>query len=118
MNKRMLGYFFGILLSIEAALLLLPLLTALIYRESVLPFLYTIALLLLVAIPLILLRPRQDRRFFAREGFICAAGSWSLLSLFGSLPFLFSGAIPSFADALFETVSGFTTTGASILTAV
>lgn len=118
MNKRMLGYFFGILLSIEAALLLLPLLTALIYRESVLPFLYTVALLLLVAIPLILLRPRQDRRFFAREGFICAAGSWILLSLFGSLPFLFSGAIPSFADALFETVSGFTTTGATILTEI
>lgn len=118
MNKRMLGYFFGILLSIEAALLLLPLLTALIYREPILPFLYTIALLLLVAIPLILLRPRQDRRFFAREGFVCAAGSWILLSLFGSLPFLFSGAIPSFADALFETVSGFTTTGATILTEI
>ena len=101
MNKRMLGYFFGILLSIEAALMLLPLVTAAAYSESVLPFLYTIALLLPVAIPLILLRPKRDRRFFAREGFVCAAGSWILLSLFGSLPFLFSGAIPSFADPLF-----------------
>ncbi|MBO7762452.1 MAG: TrkH family potassium uptake protein [Clostridia bacterium] len=118
MNARMLGYFFGILLSIEAALMLLPLVTAAAYSESVLPFLYTIALLLLVAIPLILLRPKRDRRFFAREGFVCAAGSWILLSLFGSLPFLFSGAIPSFADALFETVSGFTTTGATILTEI
>ena len=118
MNVRMLGYFFGILLSIEAALMLLPLVTAAAYGESILPFLYTVALLLLVAIPLILLRPKRDRRFFAREGFVCAAGSWILLSLFGSLPFLFSGAIPSFADAIFETVSGFTTTGATILTEI
>ena len=116
MNYRMLGYLFGVLLSIEAALLLLPLVAAAVLGESPLPFLYTIAILLAVAIPLILFRPKDDRRFYAREGFVCAAGSWILLSLFGSLPFLFSGAIPSFVDAFFETVSGFTTTGASILT--
>ena len=110
----MLGYLFGIVMTIEAALLLLPLATAAVYGESLLPFLYTMALLLGLAIPLILLRPR-DRRFFAREGFLCAAGTWILLSLFGALPFLFSGAIPHYVDAVFETVSGFTTTGASIL---
>ena len=115
MNVRMLGYLFGIIMTIEAALLLLPLVTAAAFGESVLPFLYTIALLLGLAIPLILLRPRKDRRFFAREGFVCAAGTWILLSLFGALPFLFSGAIPHYVDAVFETVSGFTTTGASIL---
>ncbi|MBO7293597.1 MAG: TrkH family potassium uptake protein [Clostridia bacterium] len=114
MNVRMLGYLFGIVMTIEAALLLLPLATAAVYGESLLPFLYTMALLLGLAIPLILLRPR-DRRFFAREGFLCAAGTWILLSLFGALPFLFSGAIPHYVDAVFETVSGFTTTGASIL---
>ena len=114
----MLGYLFGILMTIEAALLLLPLVTAAIYGESVLPFLYTIALLLGLAIPLILLRPRRDRRFYAREGFVCAAGTWVILSLFGALPFVFSGAIPHYVDAVFETVSGFTTTGASNLPAV
>ncbi|MBQ2718670.1 MAG: TrkH family potassium uptake protein [Clostridia bacterium] len=118
MNYRMLGYLFGVLMSIEAALLLLPLLTAAIYGESVLPFLYTMAILLGVAIPLILLHPRKNLRFFAREGFVCVAGTWILLSLTGALPFLFSGAIPSYVDAVFETVSGFTTTGATVLTSV
>ena len=114
----MLGYLFGILLSIEAALLTLPLLATAVFGESPLPFLYTAALLLAVAIPLVLLRPRRDRRFVAREGFVVVAGSWILLSLFGALPFLFSGAIPSYVDAVFETVSGFTTTGASILSSI
>ncbi len=118
MNYRMLGYLFGVLMTIEAALLLFPFITAAVFGESVLPFLYTMAILLGVAIPLILLRPRIDRRFYAREGFVCAAGSWILLSLFGSLPFLFSDAIPHFADAVFETVSGFTTTGATVLTEI
>lgn len=118
MNYRMLGYLFGILMTIEAALLTLPMVTAAIYRESCLPFLYTIALLLALAIPLILLRPRRDRRFYAREGFVCAAGIWVILSLFGALPFVFSEAIPNYIDALFETVSGFTTTGASILSEI
>ncbi len=115
MNYRMLGYLFGIIMTIEAALLTLPMLAAAVFRESCLPFLYTIALLLAVAIPLILLRPKRDRRFYAREGFVCAAGTWLILSLFGALPFVFSGAIPQYIDAVFETVSGFTTTGASIL---
>ena len=118
MNYRMLGYLFGVLLTIEAALLLLPLVTAAAFGESPLPFLYTMAILLALATPLILLRPKSDRRFYAREGFICAAGTWILLSLFGALPFVFSGAIPHYVDALFETVSGFTTTGATILTEI
>ena len=118
MNDRMLGYLFGVLMTIEAALLLFPLVTAAIYGESVLPFLYTMALLLGTALPPILLRPRKNLRFFAREGFVCAAGTWILLSLTGALPFLFSGAIPNYVDAVFETVSGFTTTGATILPSV
>ncbi len=118
MNYRMLGYLFGVLMTIEAALLLLPLLAAAVYGESVLPFLYTMAILLGVALPLILARPRKNLRFFAREGFVCAAGTWILLSLFGALPFLFSGTIPHYVDAVFETVSGFTTTGATVLSSV
>ncbi len=114
MNLRMLGYLFGVLMTIEASFLLLPLLTAAVYGESVLPFLYTVIMALALALPLILLRPR-DRRFYAREGFVAVAGSWILLSLIGAFPFVFSGAIPHYIDAFFETVSGFTTTGATVL---
>jgi trk system potassium uptake protein TrkH len=102
---------------IEAALLLLPTLVSAIYGESVLPFLITIGIILAIAIPAQLIKPRT-RRIYAREGFVCVASSWILLSLFGALPFIFSGAIPNYIDALFETVSGFTTTGASILSEV
>ena len=115
MNKRMLGYLFGVLLLIEAALLLLPLLIALIYREPITPFLHTIAALAAVGVPLLFIKPKANRRLYARDGFVCAAGSWILLSLFGALPFVLSGAIPSYVDAVFETVSGFTTTGSEAL---
>lgn len=117
MNYRMLRYLLGCILLIEAILLLLPLATAWLFGESVLPFVYTIALLLVVAVPCVLLKPK-DTRIYAREGFVCVAAAWILLSAFGALPFVFSGAIPSYVDALFETVSGFTTTGATILPAV
>lgn len=119
MNYRMLASLFGTILLLESVLLLLPLGTAIYYGESVLPFLYTIAVLLLVSLPFALRRPR-DTRIYAREGFVCVAASWILLSAFGALPFVIPGnggvaAIPNYVDALFETVSGFTTTGASIL---
>ena len=113
----MLRYLLGCILLIEAVLLLLPLITAIIFGESILPFVYTIALLLVVAIPCALFKPKNTS-IYAREGFVCVAAAWILLSAFGALPFVFSGTIPSYIDALFETVSGFTTTGASILPAV
>ena len=117
MNYRMLGYLLGLILSTEAALLLAPSLVALIYTEPVWPFLITMAILLLVAVPLVLQRPKNTR-IYAKEGFVCVALGWILLSAFGALPFVLSGAIPHYVDAFFETVSGFTTTGASILQAV
>lgn len=117
MNYRMLGYLLGLILSTEAALLLAPSLVALIYADPVWPFLITIAILLLVAVPLVLQRPKNTR-IYAKEGFVCVALGWILLSAFGALPFVLSGAIPHYADAFFETVSGFTTTGATILSAV
>ena len=117
MNYRMLSYLFGIIALIEAALLTLPLLVALIYKESAVPFLLTIGILLVVGLPLIIKKPR-DTRIYARDGFVAVAGSWILMTLFGALPFFFSGEFPSFIDALFESVSGFTTTGSSILTQV
>ncbi len=117
MNYRMTCYLLGALLTIESALLLLPTAVSVYYGEDVLPFLYTILIVLAVSIPLILLKPKNTR-IAAKEGFVVSSLSWIFMSLFGALPFVFSGAIPHYIDALFETVSGFTTTGASILTAV
>ena len=117
MNYRMTAYLFGVLLTIESALLLIPTVVSAIYGESVLPFLYTVLIVVAVAIPLVLLKPKNTR-IGAKEGFSVSALAWIFMSAFGALPFVFSGAIPHYVDALFETVSGFTTTGASILTEV
>ena len=117
MNYRMLRYLLGCILLIEAILLLLPLATAMIYKEDILPFVYPICMLLVISVPCVILKPKNTN-IYAREGFICVSSAWILLSVFGALPFVFSGTIPNFIDALFETVSGFTTTGATILTAV
>lgn len=114
MNYKAVGNILGKVLLAEAALLLLPLAAAVVFRESVLPYLYTMLLLLLLGGGLNALKPASSH-LFAREGFVCVGLSWVLMSAFGALPFVFSGDIPNYADALFETVSGFTTTGASIL---
>lgn len=114
MNYRMLRHLIGVLLLIEAALLLLPMVVALIYSESVLPFLFTILGLCVIGAPMAFW-PTRDRQIYAKEGFVCVALSWILLSAFGAIPFVLSGAIPNYIDAFFETVSGFTTTGATIL---
>lgn len=117
MNIRMLRYLLGIILLIEAALLLFPLLVSVLYGEAYLPFVITIGALLIIAVPCVLFKP-DNTKIYAREGFVCVAGAWILMSLFGALPFVISGAIPNYINALFETASGFTTTGASILTEV
>ncbi len=114
MNYKAVGNILGKVLLAEAALLLLPLAAAAAFREPVFPFLYTILILLLFGIGLNTLKPSSPH-LFAREGFVCVGLSWVLMSAFGALPFVFSGDIPNYIDALFETVSGFTTTGASIL---
>lgn len=114
MNYRMIGYLLSVVLLIEAALMCIPLVTAAICHESLWPFLFTMAILVAVSLPSLIFRPKNTR-IFAKEGFVCVAASWVLLSAFGALPFVFSGAIPNYINALFETVSGFTTTGATIL---
>lgn len=101
----------------EAALMLLPLLVAILYGESILPFLIPAALLLVIGLILRSVRPGQTS-LFARDGLAVVALAWIAMSAFGALPFCISGDIPHFVDAFFETVSGFTTTGASILTEV
>lgn len=117
MNYRMLGYLLSIILLIEAALMLLPMGVGLAYGESPLPFLITIAILVVISLPSVIASPK-NKRIFAKEGFVCVAAAWILLSAGGALPFVFSGSIPNYIDAFFETVSGFTTTGATILTEV
>ena len=117
MNYRMICFVIGRILLTEAALLMLPMAVALGYGEAAAPFL--IPALLLVLIGLLLgLRAPQKSSLYARDGFAVVALAWVLMSAFGALPFVISGDIPSFVDAFFETVSGFTTTGASILTEI
>lgn len=118
MNRKMIAHVLGRLLLCEAALLLLPLVVALIYGDSTVPhFLVTIGILVAGGLFLSLLRPK-DKTIYARDGLVITALGWIFLSLFGALPFYLSGEIPRYIDAVFETVSGFTTTGSSILTDV
>ena len=117
MNYRMLWYLLSVLLGIEAALMLIPMTVAIIYGESVLPFLITVGILAVISLPGIIFKPKNTK-IYAREGFVCVALSWLLMSAFGALPFVLDGAIPNYIDAFFETCSGFSTTGASILTRI
>lgn len=108
---RMLGH----VLQFEAGFLLLPCIVALIYREKS-GFAYLIMAAVCFVIGVCLSRIKgKSKNFFAKEGFASVALSWIVMSLAGCMPFVISGEIPKFIDALFETVSGFTTTGASIL---
>lgn len=118
MNRSIIAYILGTVLKIEGLLLLLPCITALIYREKA-GFAYIVTALLCVNLGFILaFRKPKDTVFYLKEGCITTALSWILLSVMGCLPFIITGEIPHFTDALFETVSGFTTTGASILSDV
>ncbi len=118
MNIRAIIYVLGWILNIEAAFLLLPFVVSLVYGEPQgLSFLFVALLCALIGILVVLKKPR-NMVFYEKEGYVTVAACWITLSLFGCLPFVFNGDIPHFINALFETVSGFTTTGASILTAV
>lgn len=115
MNLPIVFHILGWVLNIEAALMTFPFITGLIYGEkSAFSFLLTMAICLIIGIPLAIYKPK-DRIFYMREGFVTVALCWIVLSIMGALPFIFSGSIPNPVDALFEAVSGFTTTGASIL---
>lgn len=119
MNFAIVRFIIGWVLEFEAAFLLLPALVGVIYGESNISvgFLITSAVCLLLGFLLKRKKPaRKD--VYTREGFATVALSWMVMSAFGALPFFFSREIPNYIDALFESVSGFTTTGASILTNV
>ena len=117
MNYRMIARILGMVLLILAALLVLPLIAGLCYGENVLNFAVTIAAAAALGGIFMLFKPK-NRDIYAREGFTAVGLSWILMSLIGALPFVISGDIPSYVDALFETVSGFTTTGSTLLTDV
>lgn len=110
----------GQIVKLEAALLLLPLIVAICYGEQkgIFAFLITILIALAVGFVLTVIFKTENKVIFAKEGFVIVALAWMAMSAIGALPFVLSGDIPSYLDAFFETVSGFTTTGSSILTNV
>ena len=115
MNCSMIFFIIGWVFIIEAALMAPSALVAVLYSErSIWAFAAAIGLCLLLGVPLVRKQP-ANKVFYAKEGCVTVALSWIVMSLMGALPFVFSGVIPSIVDAMFETVSGFTTTGASIL---
>ena len=113
----MIAYIIGRILLTEAALLVLPLLVTVLYGESPVPFLIPILLLALCGGAMGWKKPKSTA-LYARDGLAVVALAWICMSLFGALPFVLSGDIPNYVDAFFETVSGFTTTGSSILTEI
>ena len=120
MNVKMMGKFISQIIAIEAVFMIPALLISLFCGETaaVNGFLLTLGIMTLVAGLLYLFCRRAGKLFGAREGLVCVGFSWIVLSLLGCLPFVFSGNIPRFIDAFFETVSGFTTTGASVVPSV
>ena len=119
MNYKMIRYTLGVILLFEAGFLCVPIIAATVYSEHrALIATAAVALIALAAaIPLVIRKP-ENTRLFAKDGFVIVALSWITLSAVGALPFVFSGAIPNYIDAFFETVSGFTTTGSSVIPAV
>ena len=119
MNVKLLLRVLGAILLVEAAAMVPALAIAIGYGEGdAMAFVWTILLLNAVGAPMRLFVKAEQTNLRAREGFLAVSLSWMLLSVFGALPFVFSGVIPNFVDALFESVSGFTTTGATIMTQI
>jgi len=118
MNYSIVIYIVGWVMNFQAVFLALPCIVSLIYKESEGWSYLIIAILSLMLGTLCTLRKPKNNKMFAREGFVIVALSWLLMSIVGAIPFVMTGDIPNYIDALFETISGFTTTGASVLTNV
>ena len=118
MNYRVVLYILGWIMNIEAAFMLMPCAVAAIYGEKEgFAFLWVLIGCAFIGSFMVLHRPK-DMNFYVKEGFVTVSLSWIVLSIIGCLPFYINGDIPHFVDALFETISGFTTTGATILSDV
>ena len=118
MKYSTIGYILGQVLKFEGIFMLLPFLTGMIYHENEAYSYLIIGIICFVLGCLITLKKVKHPQIFNREGFVAVALSWIVLSIFGAIPFVITGEIPSYVDALFETISGFTTTGSSILSDV
>lgn len=117
-NRRMVIHVLGEIMLVEALLMLLPCIVDLVYKEGVANwYVFTAILLAVIGVAAICIRT-PDKRVYYKDGFAIVSIGWIIMSLFGALPFRLTGEIPVYTDALFEAVSGFTTTGASILTDV
>ncbi|RHA69047.1 TrkH family potassium uptake protein [Roseburia intestinalis] len=118
MNYSIVLYILGCVLKFESAFLVLPALVGLIYREHASVSYLAVAVLCLILGFLLTHKKPRSTNLYTREGFVAVALSWIIMSIFGAIPFVLTGDIPFYVDALFETISGFTTTGSSILTDV
>lgn len=118
MNYSIVLYILGCVLKFESAFLVLPALVGLIYREHASVSYLAVAVLCLTLGVLLTHKKPRSTNLYTREGFVAVALSWIIMSIFGAIPFVLTGDIPFYVDALFETISGFTTTGSSILTDV
>ncbi|MBR2718474.1 MAG: TrkH family potassium uptake protein [Clostridia bacterium] len=119
MNKKLIIRLLSSILLVEAVAMIPSLLVSFYFGDGdAMAFIVTMLLLLVIGLPVHILSKPENANLRAREGFLVVPLAWVLLSVFGALPFVISGMIPNFADALFESVSGFTTTGASIMTDV
>lgn len=118
MNRSIIRYILARVLEFEALFLILPCIVAIIYKEESFYSFFGVMMLCFVLGWLGKLKKPKMDQFYAREGFVTVSLSWILLSMMGALPFYISGEIPSYVDALFETISGFTTTGSTILSNV
>ena len=115
MNTKSIRFILGWILNIEALLMLLPVATAVVYREEE-GVAYALVMAVCAAVgALMTYKKPNNPSFYAKEGFVCTALGWIVMSAFGCVPFMLTGEIPSFVDAMFEMVSGFTTTGASVV---
>ncbi|MBQ8280421.1 MAG: TrkH family potassium uptake protein [Roseburia sp.] len=115
MNYSVILYILGCVLKFESAFLLVPALVGLIYREKEAYVYIFVAVLCFIIGALLSHKKPANKNLFIKEGFVTVAASWVVMSLFGAIPFVLTGDIPNYVDALFETISGFTTTGSSIL---
>ena len=118
MNHSMIKYIVGKVLATEGLLLILPTIVGMIYGEKA-TYAFAVTAAICITVGMLMGRNKtKNQKFYALEGYVTVAISWIILSIFGSIPFIISGEIPNVYDALFETVSGFTTTGASVLSDV
>ena len=116
MNYLIIAYIMGWVLNFEGAFMLLPAVTALIYGEKEGYAFLACSVLSFIIGGLITLKKPTNKRFYAREGFVICSLTWIVISLVGAIPFVLTGVLPNYIDALFEIVSGLTTTGSSVIT--